>query len=330
MKHNLQVTIIILSMFIITQFIGLLVVNAYSPIHTQIINETTGEIQNVSIDKLPQGFQPPAEVKPIEFLPMLIISFILAIIIMLILMKFGLNKILKLWFFVVVIIAIGLTLNTILTLFPALNNYLIKDNLTYAFFISLLLAIPLSIYKIYKRNLIVHNITELMVYPGLAAILVPLFNVTAIIVILIIISLYDAWAVWHSGIMQKMTKFQMNELKIFAGFFIPYIGRKQRRELKLIKSKFKTQKSQEKELRKKKMRVSLAILGGGDVVFPIIAAGTLLRIYGWTPAILIIFGALAGLSFLLLISQKKKFYPAMPFITAGIFLAMLIWRLFLF
>jgi len=330
MKHNLQVTLIILSMFILTQFIGLLVVNAYSPIHKQIINETTGEMQNVTIDKLPEGFQPPADIKPMEFLPMLVISFILAIIIMLILMKFGLNRILKFWFFVVVIIAIGLTLNAILNLFPALNNYLIPNNLTYAFFISLILAIPLAIYKIFKRNILIHNVTELMVYPGLAAVLVPLFNIPAIIIILIIISIYDAWAVWHSGIMQKMAKFQMNELKIFAGFFIPYIGSKQRQEINLIKSKYKSQKLQEKVLKKKKMKVSLAILGGGDVVFPIIAAGTLLRIHGWVPAIFIIFGALAGLTFLLAISQKKKFYPAMPFITAGIFLAMLVWRLFFF
>jgi len=330
MKHNIQITIIILSMFILTQFIGLLVVNAYSPIHKQIINETTGEIQNVTIDKLPEGFQPPADIKPMEFLPMLIISFVLAIVIMLILMKFGLNRILKFWFFIVVIIAIGLTLNAILALFPSLNKFIIPGNLTYAFFISLVLALPLAIYKIFKRNILVHNFTELMIYPGLAAVLVPLFNIPAIIIILIIISIYDAWAVWHSGIMQKMAKFQMNELKIFAGFFIPYIGKKQKQEIDLIKSKYKSQISRDKAVKKKKIQISLAILGGGDVIFPIIAAGTLLRLYGWTPAIFIIFGALAGLSFLLLISQKKKFYPAMPFITAGIFLAMLVWRLFLF
>ncbi|MBU3912870.1 MAG: hypothetical protein KKE50_02135 [Nanoarchaeota archaeon] len=330
MKHNIQVTLIILGMFLLTQFIGLLVVNAYSPIQKQIINESTGEITTVSIDQLPEGFQAPKEVKPIEFLPMLIVSFILAIVIMLILMKFGLNKILKFWFFMVVIIAIALTLNIILNKLPALNSYIIQDTITYSFFISIIIALPLAIYKIFKRNILIHNLTELMVYPGLAAVLVPLFNVLGIIIILIIISIYDAWAVWHSGIMQKMAKFQMNELKIFAGFFVPYIGKKQRQEIKLIKSKYKSQKSQERVLKNKKIKVSLAILGGGDVIFPIIAAGTLLRLFGWLPAILVIFGALAGLSFLLLVSEKKKFYPAMPFITAGIFLAMLIWRVFLF
>jgi len=46
------------------------------------------------------------------------------------------------------------------------------------------------------------------------------------------------------------------------------------------------------------------------------------------PAILVIAGATLGLAYLFVVSEKKKFYPAMPFITAGIFLGMLIsWAL---
>jgi presenilin-like A22 family membrane protease len=128
------------------------------------------------------------------------------------------------------------------------------------------------------------------------------------------------WAVWKSGIMQKMAKYQMNELKIFSGFFIPYISKKVRMGLKgLSKS----------ELKKKKIKANVAILGGGDVVFPVITAGVMLKDFGLWPAIFVIIGAALGLSYLLFFAEKKKFYPAMPFITAGIFLGILVSRLLL-
>jgi len=45
--------------------------------------------------------------------------------------------------------------------------------------------------------------------------------------------------------------------------------------------------------------------------------------------LLVIAGAFLGLLSLFLFSEKKKFYPAMPFITAGIFLGMIIgWLIF--
>ena len=122
------------------------------------------------------------------------------------------------------------------------------------------------------------------------------------------------WAVWHSGFMQKMAHFQINELKIFGGFFVPYLNKKQRylvREARITKTKSKT-----KNL--KKMKVNLAILGGGDIVFPIITAGIVLRSLGLLPALMVILGATLALSLLFLYSQKGKFYPAMPFITAGL------------
>ncbi len=328
MKHNLQITLILLGMFLLTQFIGLVVINEYTPKQKQVL--INGTLTNVTIEVLPEGFQPPQGIKPMEFIPLIVTSFIFAVVIMLILMKFGLNRILRFWFFAVVIIAIGLTLNVILKRAPFLGNYLIPDFMSYSFFISLVIAIPLALYKIYRRNMLVHNISELMIYPGLAAVLVPLFNIPAIIVILILISLYDAWAVWHSKIMVKMAKFQMNELKIFAGFFVPYIGKKQRDEIQQIKSKYKTAKLQEKAMIKKKIKVNIAILGGGDVVFPIIAAGVVMRAFGLIPALFVVFGALLGLTLLFMYSEKKKFYPAMPFITGGIFLGMLLFWLLQF
>jgi len=113
--------------------------------------------------------------------------------------------------------------------------------------------------------------------------------------------------------MQKMAKYQMDKVGVLAGFFIPHAS-------KGVRSKIK--KMSKKELKKSKIKVNVAILGGGDVVFPIIAAGVVMNLWGILPAISVIVGATLGLFTLFVLAKKKKFYPAMPFISAGIFFGM--------
>jgi len=115
--------------------------------------------------------------------------------------------------------------------------------------------------------------------------------------------------------MQKMAKYQMNKLKVFSGFFVPYVSKNVKIKIKKWKKTLK-----KSELKKKRIKINVAILGGGDVVFPIITAGVMLKTLGLGSAILTVLGATVGLAGLLFFSKKKKFYPAMPFITGGILL----------
>lgn len=292
MKHNLKITAIILIMFIITQFIGIYVVNHY-------LSEE---------NKLPYGLEPPKiETKSDYsiFFGAIIIAFIIAIFLFVFLKRFKIEFILKLWFFVVVAIALSISF------FSITGNF---DKFIFGIpLIAVLVALPLAVIKIYKRNFFVHNFTELLIYPGIAAVFVPLLNVYTVIGLLILISIYDMWAVWHTGIMQKMAKYQINQLKIFSGFFVPYISKQVRTKIKKWRKTLK-----KTELKKKKIKVNVAILGGGDIVFPIITAGVMLKTLGLASAILVILGATLGLGYLFFFSEKKKFYPAMPFITGGI------------
>lgn len=278
-------------MFLITQFIGLFVVNHYSN----------------PDNPLPYGMESPAINNQSDyyqsFFPSIVVAFIFAIILFVLITRFKLAIVMRLWFFLVVMIALGISLTSVLP-----KGEFIP-------IIALIFVFPLAILKTFKQNLLVHNLTELFIYPGIAAVFVPLLNIWTMVFFLILISLYDMWAVWRSGIMQKMAKFQMNELKVFGGFLVPYISRKQREKLR------KVPKS---ELKTKKVKAQVAILGGGDIIFPIIAAGVMLKTFGVTGAIFTIFGALLGLGYLLFAAKKKKFYPAMPFISIGIFLGMLI------
>jgi len=292
MKHNLKITAIILIMFVITQFIGIYVVNHY-------FSEE---------NKLPFGLETPEIEKEADysiFFGVIIIAFIIAIFLFFFLTKFKIAFILKLWFFVVVVIALSITI------FSVTRNF---DKFLFGIpLIAILVALPLAIIKIYRRNFFVHNFTELLIYPGIAAVFVPLLNIYTVIGLLVLISIYDMWAVWHSGIMQKMAKYQINKLKIFSGFFVPYVSKQMKTKIKKWKKTMK-----KTELKKKKIKINIAILGGGDVIFPIITAGVMLKTLGIVPAILVILGATLGLAYLFFFSEKKKFYPAMPFITGGI------------
>jgi presenilin-like A22 family membrane protease len=132
-------------------------------------------------------------------------------------------------------------------------------------------------------------------YGGLAAIFVPILNVLYAFILLLALSAYDMYAVWRSKHMIKMAKFQTKS-GIFAGLLIPYKA---------------------PAVRGPKKPVRTAVLGGGDIGFPLIFSGTVLAASGFVPALLVSLGATAALFILLLLSQKDKFYPAMPFLTLG-------------
>lgn len=282
MKHSKKLTFVLISLFIISQIIGLFVAHVYS----------TNEI--------PYGLNPPKDVNPLSTLTQLIVSLVIVILLIFGLMKLKSEIIFRVWFFVVVTIALGLTLSAFLV------------QISNASLIGIIIAIPLTYLKIIKRNIIVHNFTELLVYPGIAALFIPILSVWSAVALLVIISLYDMYAVWHSGFMQKLAKYQIQKVKVFSGFFIPYLKPEQR----VLMLKAKTNSAL------KKIKVSVALLGGGDIVFPIILAGTILLSRGLLPALFVSFGATIGLTVLLCNSEKGKFYPAMPFISTGAFIGL--------
>ena len=298
MKHTKKVTMILLAMFLLAQLIGIFVSFMYLPA-SAAIKGGSGEINSTDYN-LPYGFTPPEDVSPGSATTSIIIALVIAVSLVLVLMKLRAEVVLRVWFFIVIIVGIGLALNAFLFKVP------------YASLIAIIIALPLAFFKVFKRNIIVHNITELLVYPGIAAVFVPLLSVWSVVLLLVIISIYDMYAVWHAGFMQKMAKYQMEKVKVFPGFFVPYLGKKDRVLLKVRK----------KSKSKKPMKVSVAILGGGDIVFPMILSGVVLAYMGLAQALLIAIGATIALTYLFYVSEKGKFYPAMPFITVGCLIAL--------
>ena len=294
MKHSAKIVALLLLMFFITQIIGIAVSSVYLSNNYDV----------------PYGLNPPQDVNPAESLFSIIFAIAFAVLLMMLLIKFKTEMILRLWFFFVVTIAIGITINALFLAIslPSLNPDFRLFSINLPALLALIIAAPLAFIKIFNRNISVHNFTEMLVYPGIAVIFVPLLSLWTTILLLILISVYDIYAVWHTGLMQKMAKYQINNLKIFSGFFIPYLGKKEKAMIRELA---------EKDLKSKKIKVNLAILGGGDVVFPIILAGVVLKSAGLFSALMVSVGASLALLYLFYISKRGKFYPAMPFISIG-------------
>jgi presenilin-like A22 family membrane protease len=293
MKHSLEVTLVLVALFLGAQIIGLVVTHQY--IDEKQVTET-GEI-NITYKNLPSiagvGMERP-EVEPSKSIWLIAVAIVVGTVLLLLIVKMKHEILWRAWFFLAV--AICLTIS-----FAAFINS------TIAFIFGFLLAYL----KIFRPTLIIQNFTELFVYGGLAAIFVPILNIKSAFVLLLVISLYDMYAVWKSKHMIKLAKFQ-TKAKIFAGMLIPY-------SMPKIKPSEKKGKKEAKETKKaiRKIKIKTAVLGGGDVGFPLLFAGTIMVQYGLLKAMIIPPFVAISLFLLLMKGKKNRFYPAMPFLSIG-------------
>lgn len=303
MKHTWKITLIIIAMFLVTQLIGLAVIKTYTTgwqvSKKTIVDGVPQEVSTTFSKDIPYGLEPP-EVQPKVSLISIILAIIVATVVLLLLSRIKANMFLRLWFAFVVLITVAISISTLL------HQY-----------IALAIAAVLTYFKVWRRDVVVHNLTELIIYPGLASIFVPILSIGVTILLLILLSFYDFYAVYKSKHMIKLAKFQMEELKVFTGFFIPYVSGKDREKLKKLRMQQKLMKGKVKEGKEGKFKVNVAILGGGDVAFPLIFAGVILKTLGTPAALIISVFSTLGLAYLLVTAQKGKFYPAMPFLTVA-------------
>ncbi len=298
MKHTFPIFAILLGGFLVAQFLGLFILNAYiDPAKSAVTGET-------EFKDLPLGERPQLEEKN-AYLPV-ILAILIGTGFLWLLIRFKWTRVWKAWFLLAVLF----------TLIISLGAFMPK-------IAAIILAFPLAFWKIFKPNFWIHNLTELFIYAGLAVIFVPVFNLRSIIILLILIAVYDAYAVWKSKHMITLAKSQA-EAKIFAGFFIPYIAKSKKSKVEIGKSKqtLSSLVSVKKVPRGAELRT--AILGGGDIGFPLLFAGVVFKELGMWPSLIIPFFAAAGLAMLLWKGNEKKFYPAMPFIGAGCLLGLLV------
>jgi len=279
MKHTLKITVMLILLFFLSQVVGLAITNQY------IDHEKTAETGVTTWEELPYEFERPPLEESSSFI-YIIIAVLLGTGLLMLLIKFKKVSLWRFWFFIGVVVFLTI----------ALNPFMKQE-------IALTISLVLAFFKVIRPNIFVHNITEVFIYSGFAAIFVPIMNLYAVFMLLLLISIYDIYAVWKSKHMIKLAKFQTSS-RAFAGLSIPY-------ELPEKEGKKKTKKVVKIE------KVRTAILGGGDIAFPLLFAGVVMKNTGFLTSLIIPIFVSITLLILLVKSKEDRFYPAMPFLSLG-------------
>jgi len=312
MKHSVMVTMIFLLLFVVSQVVGLYLVN----LSLKEISVQNGEVK-MDFTQTVVGDRP--ETTGWGSIAYIIIGVTIGTILLIFLAKKKSINIWKTWFLFAVWLAISIALGVMLgSVSP---------------WIPWILALVLAIWKIYYQNVFIQNITEVLMYAGIAVLLVPILyepslGAIPVIALLLLFSVYDAYAVWKSKHMVKMAKFT-TDANVFPGLMLSYT--QDRHKKTKIHSKLKHGKLQgTKGSAKHTVTKKTGVLGGGDVIFPMLFAGVIMldlltkyfdsgitKFQAFSYVMIIVLGATLSLLFLFTYGKKDKFYPAMPFITTG-------------
>ncbi|MCF7866488.1 hypothetical protein K9L67_05110 [Candidatus Woesearchaeota archaeon] len=311
MKHNLKITLLFVLLFLLANVVGLSLVK----LSTNQITELNGTIQ---INYTSTIIGERAELNQYEQIIYIVVGIAIGTSILLFLAKRKKKNWWKTWFLMAATISMGVAFGV-----------LVKEE--YYFFVWVF-AFVLAYLKIYKPNLYVQNITEIFMYAGIAVLFVPVLELNMMIIILILISLYDMYAVWKSKHMVVMANFTA-DADVFPGLAIQYKSKGEK--TKLIT---KTTKQAHKISNSKVGGVKTGILGGGDIVFPMLFAGSVMTNLisqkiplnlAFNYSLIVVAGAAIALTGLFILGKNNRFYPAMPFISTGCFLGYVIMLLLL-
>jgi presenilin-like A22 family membrane protease len=318
MKHPWGTTLLLVALFVVAQAIGLALVNTSIAAVTVVDGETVLEHSETAIGERPQLAGPDA------FLYILIIM-LFAVAIFLLIVKFKKVRIWKAWYFMAVF----------LSLLVAFGVFL-------PYIVAVLLALGLALLKILRPNPVTHNVSEVFIYAGIAVLIVPLFDPFWALLLLLVISVYDIIAVRKTKHMVAMAEFQRGS-GMFAGLLVP-------KKEQPVRSTTVPHAAKRADgalpLPPLPKPGGQAILGGGDIAFPLVFSGVVMEwlvrggpfvLLNGTPfriatslvlapltktgalftALLITLFTALSLLALFMYAKKDRYYPAMPFVTAG-------------
>ncbi len=291
MKHSYSITFLLLGFFFLSQVIGLGIIATDAYVAQSDAGEVVLTYPDTAIGERPT-LEPSQSVLTIVF------AIAVGTIILFILMRFKQFAVWKFWFF----------LSIFLTLY-------ISFTVLVGTFIAFFIALALALWRWLRPNPYVHNLTELFVYAGIALIFVPILNVMWVTVLMVIIAGYDAYAVWKSKHMIKLAEFQAGN-KTFAGLY--FGSRKVERAA--------TPKEYKKSGKSKRKKTVHAILGGGDIAFPLIFSGVVMqslllegvsKVSAFLQTLLIPVCCVGALSYLFFRGTSARYYPAIPYLLVG-------------
>ncbi len=303
MKHSFKIVLLLVAIFLVSQITGLFFVNqSISEVKT-VDGETTVGYERTTIGERP-------DFQTWQSLLYIIIGVSIGTAVILLLAKYKKRRVWKGWFLLAVWLTVSIALGVLM-----------------ATWLALVTAAAIALWKVYKPDPVIHNLSEILMYSGLAVLLVPLFDPLWASILLLIIAVYDVIAVWKSKHMVEMSKFMMKS-KIFAGLMVPKEGEMGRLKTKAMNSSHKKSGGEGGEKSGRSKKSSFAVLGGGDIAFPLLFTGVVMqsliqsgfsKINAFYLSLPVIFFTTASLLLLFYYTRKKEFYPAIPPLTAGCF-----------
>ncbi|MBI4147876.1 hypothetical protein HY490_01150 [Candidatus Woesearchaeota archaeon] len=280
MKHPPNVALWITLLFLTSQLVGLAILNQYSLIQDgQMVYRDVPSFLGIPLER--------PDVSPAVISSFMWFGLLIGTLIVFLLLRQGWFLVWKFWYAIAVILCLHIALASTL---PPL--------------FSTILALAFGAWKLFRPGVIIHNATEILIHSGLAALFVPLLTIKSMLAVYALVAVYDAYAVWKSKHMVALAKFQAKS-GMFAGFVMPYHV-----PHKKIMKKIEGKKVQLHAFR-------TAILGGGDVAFPLLFAGVVQHTLGAWQAAIVSLSTAISLYLLLYFGRKNQFYPAIPFLLAG-------------
>jgi len=216
--------------------------------------------------------------------------------IMLLLYKLKANFLIKVWFFIALF-------STQFIFFSAFFNLIF----------AIAISVVLSVIRIFSKNLALRNLIYIFSFSGAGAFFGALMGLIPSLILIIFLSIYDIVAVNFTKHMISLAKAGYNT-DTLMGFVYPK---------KSFKEKSKNKKAEKKE--KGKIGEDMGLIGGGDIIVPMIFSIALLKVFGLFASISsIIFSALF-LSILMIKMREGKVYPAIPAVCSGALVGFLVW-----
>ncbi len=165
-------------------------------------------------------------------------------------------------------------------------SYLFSD------LVGLFILIPVFLWR-KKPYILLHNILIVLGISGIGATIGVLFEPFHIVLLLLFFSIYDFIAVYKTKHMVKMAK-EMIRTKAIMGFIIPS-------SFSLLLDDFS-----------KKEKGEFAVLGGGDIAFPLFLCASVSTFSLWGAFFIALFSSLGVILSFYIFLKKRKPIPALP------------------
>lgn len=179
--------------------------------------------------------------------------------------------------------------------------------------VSIALAVGVVGVRFLWPNILTQNIAIIIAIAGISAQLGVFLTAPAVIILLIVLSVYDVWAVFKTKHMVKMAK-GLIQRGMAPMIVMPTSWKDFTKSMKIV------EREKLKPARRRVMKYMM--LGTGDLAFPLVFAVSALP-YGLLSAYAVIMGALAGIVVIHILMTSRKFpaLPALPPIAAGSIIA---------